>query len=72
MQTRKQSLVESIVHITVGFLTRFLVQVTLFPMLGIVLPATENLMIAGAFTAVSLLRTYAIRRAFNFFHRNQT
>jgi hypothetical protein len=71
MQSRRQSLIETIVHIIAGFLTRFLVQVMLFPVLGIVLPAGENLAIAGVFTAVSLGRTYIIRRVFNFLHGKQ-
>jgi hypothetical protein len=64
VQTKRQSLVESLVHTGVGILTRYATVVIVFPVLGIVSSAANNFAIAIALTAVSLVRTYIIRRIF--------
>lgn len=39
-------------------------QITFFPMFGLVVSAADNLIIGGIFTAVSIVRTFALRRLF--------
>jgi hypothetical protein len=58
------SLVESTANISVGFLLALCTQIMLFPLFGILVSLPENLMISGIFTAVSLARTYVLRRLF--------
>ncbi len=65
MQTRRQSLIESIVNIVVGVVFAFSAQLVVFPALGIPVRLDQNVAITVCFTAVSLARSYALRRFFN-------
>lgn len=68
MQTRKQSLIESCVNVFIGYLVALVAQMTVFPLMGIEVSIEQNLTIGLIFTAVSLARSYAVRRAFNWWH----
>ncbi len=65
MKTRRQSLIESIVNIIAGLLVAFTAQLVIFPLLGIAVRLDQNVKISVFFTAVSLVRSYALRRFFN-------
>lgn len=69
MQTRTQSLIESAANITIGMAVAFAAQLIVFPALGIAVRLDQNVVITCAFTAVSLARSYALRRFFNWLHR---
>jgi hypothetical protein len=56
---------EAITNVAVGLLLAFLVQGFLYPALGIIATAQENLMIAAVFSALSVIRSYLVRRAFD-------
>ena len=64
-QSRKGSLLESIINILVGFTVAFLTQVVVFPVFGLEVSVSQNLAIGFIFTAVSLVRSYCLRRFFN-------
>lgn len=64
-QTRKRSAAESITNVAVGYGVAVGSQLAIFPCFGIRVPLSSNLAIGGWFTAVSLARSYAIRRWFN-------
>jgi hypothetical protein len=64
-QSRKHSIFESIANVILGYGIAIAAQVSIFPMFGIHLPLQENLKIGGAFTVVSLIRSYVLRRFFN-------
>ena len=64
-QSRTMSLVESCVNIAIGYCVSVLAQVIIFPLFGLYPSIAENLLIGAAFTVVSLIRSYAIRRVFN-------
>jgi branched-subunit amino acid transport protein len=64
-QSRSASAFETLTSTVLGFLLSIWVQRLLFPALGHDLALTENMVVALVFTAVSLLRGYAIRRTFN-------
>ena len=64
MQTRTHSLVESLTNVAVGFVVALLSQLAIFPMFGIHVPFTANLQIGLWFTAISIARSYLIRRWF--------
>lgn len=68
MQTRKQSLIESCVNVFIGYLVALVAQMTVFPLMGIEVSVEQNLTIGLIFTVVSLARSYAVRRAFNWWH----
>jgi hypothetical protein len=63
-QTRAMSFVESITNVLVGFLLAVLTQITLFPMLDLQLSVADNLLIGMIFTAISIVRSFALRRLF--------
>ena len=63
-QSRAMSLVEAITNAVVGFLLALLTQIAIFPLFGLAVSVADNLLISTIFTAVSLLRSYALRRLF--------
>ncbi|HXF54058.1 MAG TPA: hypothetical protein VNK52_08035 [Hyphomicrobiaceae bacterium] len=58
------SLAESIANVAVGYLLALATQVIVFPLFGIKASLPENLAIGAAFTGVSVLRSYMLRRVF--------
>jgi len=64
-QTKKDSLVESLTNVLVGFGVALVSQLLIFPLYGIHVALSTNLQIVGWFTAISILRGYALRRWFN-------
>ena len=66
-QTRKLSALESIVNVAIGYTVAVCLQLLVFPLFGWNPSLENNLAIAAIFTAVSLVRSYLIRRMFNVF-----
>lgn len=64
-QTRLGSLIESLVNVVIGYGVALAGQLFLFPRFGIHIPLSSNLWIGAAFTLISVVRSYAIRRFFN-------
>ena len=65
MQTKKQSLIESLTNILIGYLTALLSQLLIFPLFNIYVTFQDNLLIGLYFTIISLIRSYLVRRYFN-------
>ncbi|HBR22888.1 MAG TPA: hypothetical protein DD713_10160 [Nitrospiraceae bacterium] len=65
MQTRLGSLAESCVNVAIGYIIAILSQLAIFPMFGVDVSFSANLQISAWFTAVSIIRSYAVRRLFN-------
>ena len=63
-QSRLMSLVESLVNVLVGYGVAVATQMAVFPLFGLAVTVTENLLIGLIFTAVSIVRSYALRRGF--------
>ena len=68
MQTRLASFIESIANILIGYGVAVASQLAIFPLFGIAIPLTDNLLIGLWFTAISLARSYVVRRAVNAWH----
>ena len=64
-QTKRQSFVEAVVNVIIGYGVAILSQVLVFPLFGIDVPLSTNFAIGAWFTAISLARSYIIRRWFN-------
>ena len=65
-QSKLGSLIESAFNIVIGFLVALLSQIVVFPLVGINgVPLSTNIEIGAYFTAISLVRSYVIRRWFN-------
>lgn len=64
-QSKTQSIIESIINILIGFGVSLASQMMIFPAFNIHISLSENLGICAWFTAISLTRSYIIRRWFN-------
>ena len=65
MQSKYQSLIESLTNILIGYLTALFSQVLIFPIFDIYVSFQDNLLIGLYFTIISLIRSYLVRRYFN-------
>ena len=63
-QSRLMSLVESLANVLVGYGVAVATQMAVFPLFGLVITVSENLLIGLIFTAVSIVRSYTLRRGF--------
>lgn len=61
-------MVEAVTNVAVGYGVAVATQMAVFPLFGVRLPVSDNLLIGILFTAVSLVRSYALRRLFNRLH----
>lgn len=64
-QSRARSAVESTANVVVGYGVAVLAQAVVFPWFGLHASLRDNLGIGVVFTAVSLVRSYTLRRLFN-------
>ena len=64
MQSRRQSMIEAITNVGVGYALAVLTQIVVFPWFGLQVPFRDNLAIGAMFVMISLLRSYALRRLF--------
>lgn len=64
-QSRAQSMIESAANVVIGYMVALCSQLVVFPMFGVHLPLQDNLLIGLWFTAISLVRSYFVRRWFN-------
>ena len=67
-QSRTLSAVESVANVAIGYGVAVASQIIILPMFGVHLPLADNLAIGAWFTAISLVRSYAVRRVFNRLH----
>ncbi|RZN09651.1 hypothetical protein CWO91_16620 [Bradyrhizobium genosp. SA-3] len=63
-QTRKASLLETLLSTAIGYGVAVTTQVVVFPWFGLHVPISHNLMIGAVFTVVSIARGFAVRRLF--------
>jgi len=69
MQTRLESLIEATFNVVVGYTVSLGAQLLIFPWFGIHIPFASNVALGIIFTLVSLVRSYALRRLFNYLHK---
>lgn len=69
MQTRLQSLLEAWTNVIIGYFVALAAQIIVFPLYDIEVTISQNLQIGLIFTAVSIARSYLVRRLFNRLHR---
>lgn len=63
-QSRAMSLVESLTNVAVGYSIAVITQVMVFPLFGLTTTLSENMMMGAIFTAVSIARSFTLRRFF--------
>ena len=64
-QTKLESAIEVVVNVLIGYVVATVSQIMIFPLFGIFLPLSDNLLIGAYFTAISIVRGYVVRRFFN-------
>lgn len=64
-QSRAMSAVESVANVAIGYGVAVTSQIAIFPLFGVHLPLSDNLLIGAWFTVISLARSYVVRRVFN-------
>ena len=65
MQSKKQSLIESLTSTTIGIIIGIVLNLTILPIFGYPVSLSDSLWISIIFTIVSIIRSYIIRRWFN-------
>ena len=68
MQTRTQSMIESLASTGIGFFIALLTQIAVARAFDLNTTAGQDLAITAIFTVISIARGYCVRRAFNHFH----
>lgn len=71
MQTRLASFIESLVNVLIGLVVSIISQLAIFKAYGITLDLHQNLEIVAWFTLVSVIRSFFVRRLFNWFHHKK-
>lgn len=66
-QSRRMSLIEAATNVIVGYALAVGMQIVVFPVFGIHIALGDQLAIGLAFTGVSLVRGYLLRRLFERF-----
>lgn len=72
MQTKKLSLVESITNTFIGLFVSFIIQIIIYPVMGIPVKLHQNIIITFVFTFASICRGYIVRRLFNKIRHDKT
>lgn len=65
IQSRRSSLAESLLNVAIGYSVAVASQILIFPLFGIQVPISTNIEIGLYFTAISIVRSYLVRRWFN-------
>ena len=68
MQTRHQSLIETLAGTAIGFVIAFLAQLWIMHHYEIQSSLQQDFFITVFFTGISILRGYAVRRLFNWIY----
>lgn len=68
MQTRLQSLIETVAGTAIGFVIALCAQVFITGWYQINTTFKQDFLITVFFTGISILRGYAVRRSFNWLH----
>lgn len=65
MQSKRNSAFEAVTNVAIGYLVSVLANVLILPLFGYNVTIGDSFAIGLAFTAVSLARSYVLRRVFN-------
>lgn len=64
-QSRRSSLIEAWINVAIGFSINFAANFLIFPLVGLHVSASQNWWLGCIYTAISVARSYVIRRWFN-------
>ena len=63
-QSKRMSLLESLINVAVGYGVAVSAQILVFPLFGLEVALADNLVIGAIFTGISIVRSYTLRRVF--------
>ena len=64
-QSRRGSLIEALINTAIGFSINYFANLLIFPLFGMHISMTANLVLGMLYTIISVVRGYVIRRWFN-------
>ena len=64
-QTRLGSLIEACINVLIGYWINFAANLLILPLFGWHVTVSQNLALGAIYTAISIARSYAVRRWFN-------
>lgn len=67
-QSRRMSFVEAWTNIFIGFSINYVANLLIFPLFGMHISLGANFLMGLIYTAISLARSYGLRRFFNWLH----
>jgi len=67
MQSKKRSFVEAVTNVLVGYLVAVISNLIVLPLFGYQVSLFDGFAIGVVFTVISLIRSYMIRRVFNYY-----
>ena len=65
LQTKRQSLIETLTNVAIGYLISFIANMLVLPLFGYNINLTDGVLISIIFTIISIVRGYMVRRWFN-------
>ena len=65
MQSRRMSAIEAVANVAIGYLVAVAANAVVLPLFGLHPTAFDSFAIGALFTAISLARSYVLRRLFN-------
>lgn len=71
MQSRRMSAIEAFCNVLIGYLVSVVANIIILPLFGYNVTVGDSFAIGFAFTVVSLARSYALRRIFNWVGKEQ-
>ena len=67
MQSKKRSFIEAVTNVLVGYLVAVISNLIVLPLFGYQVSLFDGFAIGVVFTVISLIRSYMIRRVFNYY-----
>jgi hypothetical protein len=64
-QTPQSAIIEAYANLAIGFFVNYTANLLIFPMIGARINLINNIWLGMIYTAISIVRQYAIRRWFN-------
>lgn len=64
-QSRRGSAAEAVINVIVGYAINITANALIFPLFGWQLSLRQNLLLGVFYTVISLVRSYSLRRLFN-------
>ena len=65
MQSKRHSFAEALANTASGFVISYIAGLYIFPAFGMAITPSQNFEVVGAYTVLSIVRSYIWRRLFN-------